>query len=379
MRADETGSGDTARPSLTVSQQWEYLVRVTSNPSRRGLVVCTGCTANMPAVAGSEDEAVASMTVPLGRKLVVRLVPYGKPAAGISVITCQGGGCAADPTRFRDPVSARTAARSHVARHIREFGPPAERATCRCGHGGCGWHPLRKVTCGGPSALVLIPDAEGRVWVIAETCTNCAEVMPRVKVLSGGRPQPNANPAPPTPTVPPPTRKAATAEAKVVERDLARNCQICAAEAPPVSQPEEAGPERPDPEKARPVPAEYGSTAVETLRYLNLVQAGHSPEARLLALLITLRLRKDGTFAMRSCDLSPLRLDLPPWALQELIDCGWADAPFEDVCAAGPGDHSVQCRVPELAGGLAHLGISPSMRSHVNAWVMTVTSHPGLA
>ncbi|WP_189103661.1 hypothetical protein [Streptomyces kronopolitis] len=241
---------------------------------------------------------------------------------------------------------------------------------------------------------MLVPDVEGRVWVIAEICANCAEAMPRVKVLSGGRPReqqpvavaarpaavdppPTASPpARPDLSVPPPAKKTKTVEAKASEGDRARKCEICATEARPTTPPDAV--QEQDPDQAQPVPARFGALAADTLRYLDCGQAGHSPEARLLALLLTLRMRRDGTFFMRSCELSALRMDLPPWALKELIVCGWADASFEEVCAAGPGDRNVECRIPELRDGLSHLGITPSVRSRVNAWALNVACHPSL-
>lgn len=227
-------------------------------------------------------------------------------------------------------------------------------------------------------ALVLLSDAEERVWVIAEVCSNCAEAMPRAKVIKGGRtlpPTTSASPQLPVAASAMETKSTAIAEAKTAERNLALNCRICTAEAAPASQ---TSPEAPSADECRPVPIGYGHAAVETLRYLDFMQAGHSPEARLLALLITLRLRKDGTFFMRSCDLSSARLSLSPAALEELIECGWADAPLEEVLATGPGEKSVACRVPEFSGGLEHLGISSASRSHINAWALQVALHPAL-
>ncbi|MEU5547724.1 hypothetical protein AB0G85_36160 [Streptomyces sioyaensis] len=165
-------------------------------------------------------------------------------------------------------------------------------------------------------------------------------------------------------------------EAKAAEGNRARNCEICATEAHAPTQPEPAKAQ--DPLQDRPVPTSFGDLAAETQRYLDCVQASQSPEARLLALLLTLRLRPDGKFFMRSCELSAARMELPPWALKELIVCGWADAPFEQVCAAGPGDRHVECRIPELGDGLSHLGISSSVRSRINTWALKVTCHPSL-
>lgn len=200
-----------------------------------------------------------SQPVPMGRKITVRLVPYGTPAAGVSMMTCSGGGCPADPTRFRDPVAARTAARAHVARHIHELGEPTDPARCRCGSSACEWHPARRVArCAGPSTLVLIPDATERVWMIAEICAECASAIPRVKILKGDRPPAVADPSPPASTQPPssaPTKQAAH-EAKAAQRARALNCPVCAAEAPLTPRvPKESPAQTPRPVLPRPVAA----------------------------------------------------------------------------------------------------------------------------
>ncbi|MET8330203.1 hypothetical protein [Streptomyces sp. NPDC005181] len=70
------------------------------------------------------------------------------------------------------------------------------------------------------------------------------------------------------------------------------------------------------------VPHTFGGYALAALQYLHQAEAGHSPEARLLALLIALRVRPGGLVKMVSDDLGPGRMDLQDWALEELIDAG---------------------------------------------------------
>ncbi|MEU5191614.1 hypothetical protein AB0G83_31390 [Streptomyces klenkii] len=90
---------------------------------------------------------------------------------------------------------ARTAALRHVREHVGRIEVTAGTG-CRCRTENCVWHapgPFRAprpACCSKTTALVLIPDLLGRVWVIAEVCTACAGSIPRCKIL-------HDNPAPP--------------------------------------------------------------------------------------------------------------------------------------------------------------------------------------
>ncbi|MGW2748092.1 hypothetical protein [Streptomyces sp. NPDC001450] len=328
-------------------------------------------------------------TAPLGRHWLVRLDPYGKPAAGVSVIRCVGTGCVPDPTRYRDPVLARTQALAHVRAHVAQIDSLRENARCRCCHEGCTWHTQQRVECSGPINLVLIPDRLGRMWILAETCTACARAVPRIKVIRG--PQPS----PPSPVRPAPHRRSATGRASTPapsardgapDRDRALNCPLCVQEqdssAPAAEKNERIGPEGKEVTEGPdnwPVPESFGPSLDEALRYLEAVQAGRSPEGRLLALVCALRVRREGLFRMVSDDLGPSRLDIPMWAVDELNDCRWIDLDPDDVHAAVRGAPAAEGRLPHLADGTACLGITGLARGRFNGWIQRMVHHPLLA
>lgn len=310
----------------------------------------------------------------LGRRWLVRLDPYGTPAAGVTVIKCAGdAACVPDGTRFRDPVLARTRALEHVRQHVARITELRDPSRCSCRHADCGWHQRQPVACAGPVTLVLIPDSTGRLWVIAETCAACAAAVPRAKVLRSA-------PVPPT-----------AAERRAAERERALRCAVCATEAPRPAAPEPVAP--PEPEPVSPhtgdtfhtaeslrrdlaVPAAFTDHLAGVLRFLDLAEAGRSTEARYLALLLALRVRTGGIFRLVDSDLRSDRMNVPEWALQELIDSGWARVSLEAVRAAVPGSPCAEGVLPDLVSDTAHLGVPGAARSRLNGWVQRTTCHP---
>ncbi|MFJ2751210.1 hypothetical protein [Streptomyces sp. NPDC087297] len=69
--------------------------------------------------------------------------------------------------------TARSAALTHLAGHARLDALPRHLRTCQCHERGCRWHPRHR-GCGGPVVLVLARELGGRLWRLADVCTNCA-------------------------------------------------------------------------------------------------------------------------------------------------------------------------------------------------------------
>jgi hypothetical protein len=304
------------------------------------------------------------------------------------VIKCRGGLCVPDPTRFRDPLLARTKALQHVREHIAAVGPLWEAARCRCRHEECTWHAPKSVTCAGPMTLVLIPDRVGRLWILAETCEACATATPRAKVIRSSRP-PSERPGPAKaaahatmPAAPLGEQRSddrTPAAPRPSDRERAFNCEVCEAKAapkPPVHEDNSFAAAQSEPTSWA-VPGTYGDYALAALQYLHQAEVGHSPEARLLALLIALRVRPGGIVKMVSNDLGPGRMDLPDWALEELIDAEWVDASLDEVQGAVRGAPAAQLRVPDLAANSRPMGIpTGTARGKLNGWTQRMIDHP---
>ncbi|MEU5191615.1 hypothetical protein AB0G83_31395 [Streptomyces klenkii] len=86
------------------------------------------------------------------------------------------------------------------------------------------------------------------------------------------------------------------------------------------------------------------------MAYLAMARAGRTAEARLLALLAALRMRKDGTATLISEGLSQDRAGLPDSALGELVADGWIDTSLAAVRAAVSGAPAAVCPVPGMSG-----------------------------
>lgn len=69
--------------------------------------------------------------------------------------------------------TARSAALAHLAGHARLDALPQHLRTCQCHERGCRWHPRHR-GCGGPIVLALARERGGRLWRLADVCTNCA-------------------------------------------------------------------------------------------------------------------------------------------------------------------------------------------------------------
>lgn len=300
-----------------------------------------------------------------GRCWTIRLVPYGRPAAGVCVIDCSDPTCTPSPQRFRDPTLARIAALQHVREHVSRI-ELAEQSTCCCKAHDCVWHPAApSAACQGRPRLVLVPDVLGRVWVIAEMCAACTRAIPRVKVLQ--------KPVSPAPRVTP------------------ANCQLCreGAEATPYGDWENAGAaqhadlavpraERAMAEQERGLgpaptgwspPARYTTTVDLILKALADAHAGASTEARLLALVAMLRHRTDNTVRFIAEDFSADRAGLCERALEELIRGAWIHTSVAAVRAATIGAPAAVCPVPALALLWQKTGVGRHYRKPFNGWV----------
>ncbi|THA81182.1 hypothetical protein E6U81_25405 [Streptomyces sp. A0592] len=89
--------------------------------------------------------------------------------------------------------TARSAALAHLAGHARLDALPRHLRTCQCHERGCRWHPRHR-GCGGPVVLALARERGGRLWRLADVCTNCAAATHDAAVV------------PETPACPPPVR-----------------------------------------------------------------------------------------------------------------------------------------------------------------------------
>ncbi|MEU7031498.1 hypothetical protein AB0A60_32980 [Streptomyces sp. NPDC046275] len=258
-------------------------------------------------------------------------------------------------TRFRDPVLARTEAMRHVREHVAGIEVVAGTG-CRCRAESCAWHPTVAVECAGRPVLVLLPDAVGRLWVIAEVCSACAVRLPRGKILKES--------APPVPR----------------ERPSPANCTSCAQHELTARQADERtsvdGERTYGPPGAKWKPAAaYADHTEFCLRFLQDARVGRTPAAALLALLMLLRMRKDGRVLMIAEDLSGSRTGLDDAALQELIDDGWVEGSVDAVLAAVPGSAAAEYTMPRLVEPWLAGGVIRKVRKPFNGWVQRLVSH----
>lgn len=326
---------------------------------------------------------MANRTAPLGRRWTVRLDPYGRPAAGVSLIHCVGEACVPDTARYRDPVLARAKARQHVLEHIGRIQGLREGAVCRCRHEECAWHPHADTTCTRQIVLVLIADQVGRVWNLAEVCSACATAVPRAQLVRGQVP---AIPAGQPPTDRPAGLGAGARRRRALEavRQRAMDCPLCAVTHPPTA---DALAEAPGGSYASTygtpknlaVPPQFGVHLLSILRYLESGRVGRSPDARLLAALVTLRIRPSGTVYLVEEDFEAGRFDLPHAAAQDLIDSGWLTADLEEITGSARRGEAAPGRVGDLPAGSAQFGIPKGQRSRMCGWLQRVIAHPLLA
>ncbi|MBT2387216.1 hypothetical protein J7E86_27285, partial [Streptomyces sp. ISL-11] len=55
---------------------------------------------------------------------------------------------------------------------------------CRCGKEGCAWHARSGAGCGGQAGRqVILHDAAGGLWRLAEVCGPCADAIPDARPL----------------------------------------------------------------------------------------------------------------------------------------------------------------------------------------------------
>ncbi|MEV7737834.1 hypothetical protein AB0O75_38175 [Streptomyces sp. NPDC088921] len=79
-------------------------------------------------------------------------------------------------------VSARSAALTHLARHVRSDLRPPHLRICQCHERGCHWHPRHR-GCAGPIHLLLACERGGRLWRLIDACTACAAATTRAAVV----------------------------------------------------------------------------------------------------------------------------------------------------------------------------------------------------
>ncbi|MGK5545712.1 hypothetical protein ACSNOH_13410 [Streptomyces sp. URMC 127] len=279
--------------------------------------------------------------------------------------------------RYRDPVLARTAALRHVREHVGRIEVATETG-CRCKTENCAWHTPGHLPgpapCSKTPVLVLIPDVLGRVWIIAEVCTACAGAIPRCKILRENAPAPPAR---------------LPVEDDLSWQELPAGCEACAlGPASPAGGKQTLAEENQAPEEtarglgpAAPgwAPrATYAQYTESALAYLAATGAGRTAEARLLALLAALRMRKDGTAKLISEDLSLERSGLPDSALAELIADGWIDTTLAAVHSAVPGAPAAVCPLPGMAGNTLPAGVGKQVRRPYNGWVQRLVCHDAL-
>lgn len=365
---------------------------------------------------GPDHESFLGMSAPpahrpLGRLWTVRILPYGRPAAGIVVLECSGTGCAAlGRERYRVPVQARKAALEHLAVHARGAAPVREQVACRCRAERCGWH-TSPGHCGGTVCLAVVPDRLGRMWRLAEVCARCAAAIPQAKIVTAPPRQVTPSPSAPGPRAaaaggvpygfaapaPAPRRNAASATApQPTSGPAPRGRAPQGAAVAPARRAQHAAPTAQKPHQAP--AASHGALATASgktlltaaqavaLRglwdYLAARRPGSSTQARLLALVLTLRAARTGKRAgvanLLAQDLTGvLQLSEPREAVEDLVGCGWLRASAEEVLGAQ--EEPVACTVPDFEEvGSAPFTVSKTARPRLSGWVLRLLGHKRL-
>ena len=78
--------------------------------------------------------------------------------------------------------SARSAALTHLARHVRGDLRPPHLRICQCHERGCHWHPRHR-GCAGPIRLLLACERGGRLWRLTDACSTCAAATAQAAVV----------------------------------------------------------------------------------------------------------------------------------------------------------------------------------------------------
>jgi hypothetical protein len=190
---------------------------------------------------------------------------------------CSVAACLAPFTASSGPEALREAALAHLARHATRDQLPSYLRTCSCGSNGCPWHRSDRA-CHGLLSLVLFHSHTGRSWHLANLCDTCARAIPGAARL-------------PTPPSPPPL--------------------------PSPSRDGRGGGEARTPiRQHQAVRASLGYTG-------HTLPASVSGEARLLAVLCTLRMRPSGFARLPTGLMRALQLRAPARAIAELQEAGW--------------------------------------------------------
>ncbi|MDG4858748.1 hypothetical protein P8605_11395 [Streptomyces sp. T-3] len=112
-----------------------------------------------------------------------------------------------------------------------------------------------------------------------------------------------------------------------------------------------------------------GIAARGVLRYLQRCQPGTTPDAQLLALILTLRAARYGTASYAAADLSSLRLLDGASTLTELVATGWLCTRLEDVLAPSAA-RPASIRIPDLYQEPTPIYLGEKTRASVASWVL---------
>ncbi|CAN3985947.1 hypothetical protein KPATCC21470_8679 [Kitasatospora purpeofusca] len=211
----------------------------------------------------------------------------GAPAVGVwSVVIdpqrrswlCGSPRCGRRSRLPATPAAARETVVAHLAEHALGERLPAHLRSCRCRAAGCPWH-RRTGACTGLVVLSLFRRRNGHMWYLADVCEGCT------RAIRGAAEVPVRSPAAPAPG-----HRAARGRRGGGEATSPRQQRLAARAA-----------------------LMYTAASLE---------ASVGPEARLLAVVCTLRVRPSGLSPLPPGLLKVLRIPGPA-ALAELQAAGW--------------------------------------------------------
>ncbi|MEV0092635.1 hypothetical protein [Streptomyces sp. NPDC050738] len=117
-----------------------------------------------------------------------------------------------------------------------------------------------------------------------------------------------------------------------------------------------------------------GLAVRDTFAYLNKAFPALSPDARLFALILTLRTVCSGTTTFSADDITRLRLEDPKAAVTEFHTAGWADYSVSELLSA-PAQRPASVRVLRDADMRHDLQMGDRTRSRASGWVTKSNSY----
>ncbi|MFI6644670.1 hypothetical protein [Streptomyces sp. NPDC050504] len=275
---------------------------------------------------------------PPGRMWEVHTAPSSSSVHDSVEVHCALTGC-----EIETPIPCGTPkewAGAHLLAHARAAGAPSAGAFCRCRAQSCRHHEL-SLLCHGPVQLALLSTPDG--WEAIEACSACVAANEGAEAIASSRPR-TGRAGPTGPVRDPAAESGNAGSADTAPRILTRR---------------------------------QGVFARRVFFQLADIFPDVSPDARLFALFLVLRMARTGVTAFCAGDLNALRLENPRSALTECLSSGWAAFSVAEMLTAPPADPAV-VRVSRPAELRGEFPLEEKDRARISGWATKGKSFRGL-